>query len=122
MWSITTGIVGVFGTWAAVTYLERRVSDWRPHHYWFLGLAGLFPAWLIAFLSLLQPVTKGASEAPLPPQAIFSSGGALLGIIGTDYLLRRLQESGRTVRPVTYWALGLLALLPGWLIALVRFK
>lgn len=122
MWSITTGMVGVFGTWAAVAYLEDQFPDWRPHHYWFLGLAGLFPAWLIAFLTLLPPVTKGAAEAPLPPQAIFSSGVALLGIIGTDYLLRRLQESGRPLRPVIYWSLGLVALLPAWLIALARFK
>lgn len=122
MWSIATGMIGVFGTWAAVAYLKERLPDWRLHHYWFLGLAGLFPAWLIAFLALLQPVTEGAVEAPLPPQAIFSSGAALFGIIATDYLLRRFQKSGRALTHLTSWALGLLALLPAWLIALVVLK
>jgi hypothetical protein len=115
-------MIGIFGTWAAVSYLKNRVPDQKPRHYWFLGLVGLFPAWLIAFLALLQPVTTGAAEAPLPPQAIFSSGAALLGIIATDYLLRRLQQSGRMLPPLTSWALGLAASLPAWFIALVSFK
>ena len=121
MWSIITGVVGIFGTWAAVTYLAARVPDWRPQHYWFLGLAALFPAWLIAFLGLLQPTTQQVADAPLPPRALLSSGVALFGIIVTDYLLRRFQQSGRSLRPVIYWIIGWVALVPAWLIASVNF-
>jgi hypothetical protein len=121
MWSIIIGVVGIFATWAALISLEGRVADWRGHHYWFLGLAGLFPAWLIAFLALLPPLTRETADVPLPPRALLSSGVALFGVIATDYLLRRLQKSGRTLRPVTYWIIGWAALLPGWLIALVSF-
>ncbi len=117
MWSILTGVAGVFATWAALACLEKE-----PRYYWFLGLAGFFPAWLIAFLGLLQPVTQGAADVPLPPRALFSSGAALLGVIVTDYLLRQLQKSGLGLRPVTYWIIGLVALLPAWCIALVSFR
>lgn len=122
MWSIAFGIVGLFATWAALTYLERSASDRKPHHCWLLGLAALFPAWLISFLALLQPVTQGAADAPLPPRALLSSSAGLAGIIVTDYLLRRMQKSGRALAPLASWALGVLALLPAWLIALVSFK
>ena len=121
MWSIIIGVVGILGTWAALAYLKGRASDWQPRHYWFLGLAGLFPAWLIAFLGLLQPLTQRADETPLPPRAILSSGALLFGIIVTDYLLRRFQKSERTFPAITYWIIGLVALLPAWCIALARF-
>ena len=122
MWSIITGVMGALGTWVAVIYVERRGCEWRARHYWFLGLAGLFPAWLSAFLGLLPPVARAAVETPLPPPAILSSGAALFCIIITDYLLRRLQRSGLALRAVTYWIIGLVALLPAWLIALVGFR
>lgn len=121
MGSIITGVAGVFATWAALTYLEKGIAGWNARHFWLLGLAGLFPAWLSAFLGLLQPLAGGAADVPLPPRALFSSGAALCGIIVTDYLLRRLQRSGRVFRPVTYWIIGSVALLPAWCIALVRF-
>lgn len=121
MWPVLTGVAGVFATWAAVAYLDGKTSDRREHRYWLLGLAGLFPAWLIAFLGLLQPVTQKPDETPLPPRALLSSGALLCGIIATDFLLRRLQKSGHSLRPVVYWIIGLVALLPAWLIALTRF-
>ena len=121
MASILVGAVGVLGSGAAACYLKGRASEWRPQHYWFLGLAGLFPAWLVAFLGLLQPLTKETAEAPLPPRALFSSAVALIGVIATDYLLRRLQKSGHTLPLVTYWIIGVIALVPAWLIALVGF-
>jgi NADH:ubiquinone oxidoreductase subunit 6 (subunit J) len=116
MASILVGAVGVLGSGVAACYLKGRASEWTPQHYWFLGLAGLFPAWLIAFLSLLQPLTQETTEAPLPPRALFSSAAALMGIIATDYLLRRMQKSGQTFQPLTYWIIGLIALFPAWLI------
>ena len=61
------------------------------------------------------------SIAALPPRALFSSVVALIGVIATDYLLRRLQKSGHTLSLVTYWIIGVIALVPAWLIALVGF-
>lgn len=104
-----------------MSYLKGKVPDLGAHHYWLFGLASLFPAWLISFLALLQPITQSAADAPLPPRALFSSGVGLAGIIATDYLLRQLQKSGRSLRPLIYWLVGLMALLPAWCIALVRF-
>lgn len=106
---------------AAIPYLQSQVPGWKAQHCWFLGLAGLFPAWLTAFLGLLQPLTNKTADAPLPPRALLSSATALVGVIATDYLLRQLQKSGRTLRPITYWIIGLLALFPGWCIASVGF-
>lgn len=105
--------VGVCASGAAALYLKNR----EPRHYWLLGLAGLFPAWLITFLTLIEPATRSAVEVPLPPRALFSSSAGLLGVIATDYLLRTLPKSGRVLTPLTCWMMGWLALVPAWLIA-----
>ena len=105
----------------ALICLQGKVPDWRAQHYWILGIAGLFPAWLVAFLSVLQPASQSAVDVPLPPRALFSSAAGLMGIIAADYLLRRVQQSGRVLRPVTCWIIGWGALVPAWLIASVNF-
>lgn len=118
-WSILAGLLGVLGTGVATAYLSRRNSSRRGAIYWLLGIAALLPAWLIAFLDLL-----GRSTGPRPERAsiaawILSSSVALLGVIVTDAAVKRLRESGRGHRPLTCWLLGVLALLPGWGIALL---
>ncbi|HEX9445590.1 MAG TPA: hypothetical protein VGA73_15820 [Candidatus Binatia bacterium] len=104
---------GILASGAAAFYLKSRA----PRHYWLLGLAGLFPAWLWAFLTLIEPATRSAVEVPLPPRALFSSSAGLLGVIATDYLLRTLPKSGRVLKPFTCWMMGWIALVPAWLIA-----
>lgn len=116
-WSIVFGVLGLFGTGAVVLYLSRWVSNWRPQHHWFLGLAALFPAWLIAFLGLL-PSSVGPEYAPLPHSALLSSGAAILGVIFTDMVVRRLDKTGYSLSSFTYWLLGIAGLVPAWLIAL----
>ena len=118
-WSLVVGIVGVLGTGAAVRRLQAKNSGRELRHYWLLGAGALFPAWLIAFLGLLQPATKQPVDVPLPPQALLSSGAALLGLIATDYLLRRLQKPGANSSPLTCWLLGCLALVPAWIVLLL---
>ncbi|MGH7771717.1 MAG: hypothetical protein ACREQA_05715 [Candidatus Binatia bacterium] len=115
--SIVLGVLGLFATGAALPYLSRWVSNWRPRQRWLLGLAALFPAWLIAFLGLL-PSSVGPEYEPLPRSAILSSVVALLGVIFTDTVARRLDKSGYSLSPLTYWLLGVAGLLPAWLIAL----
>jgi hypothetical protein len=119
MVSIIIGILGIIGTGVVVPYLEKKIPNRPVQQYWFLGLAGLFPAWLTAFLGLLRPVSQGVVEAPLPPPALLSSGMGVLGIIAADYLLRRFQKRGQTLAPAAYWALGWVALLPAWIVAII---
>ncbi len=121
-WSVALGVFGIFAAWGALASLGRRGPDSKPQHCWLIGIAGLFPAWLIAFLTLLQPATQGSAEVPLPPQALLSSGVGLGGVIVTDYLLRRAQKSGRAVSPLVSWCLGVVALIPACLIAWVSLK
>ncbi|MGH7767674.1 MAG: hypothetical protein ACREQP_09490, partial [Candidatus Binatia bacterium] len=87
--------------------------------YWLIGLAGLFPAWLIAFLTVIQPASQSAVDVPLPPRALFSSAIGLIGVIATDYVLRRAQQTGRELSSFLSWVMGWAALIPAWLIVTV---
>ena len=102
-------LVGAVGSAAAVFYIapdSRRA--------WLLGLAGLFPAWLVAFLTLIDPASRSVVDIPLPPRALLSSGAGLLGIIATDYYLRKC---GGAIKAMNAWMIGVTALMPAWLIA-----
>jgi uncharacterized membrane protein (GlpM family) len=111
--SLIVGVVGVLVSAVATIFLKDR----PPRHYWLLGLASLFPAWLIAFLTVLQPASQSAVDVPLPPRALFSSAAGLLGVIATDYFIRRAQAAGRELSPVMCWIIGWVSLIPAWLIA-----
>lgn len=116
--SITLGVLGLFATGAVVPYLNRWVSNWRPQHHWFLGLAALFPAWLIAFFSLLPHSLVQGPRAPLPRSVLLCSVAALFGVIFTEVAVRQLDKSGYSLSPFTYWLFGVAGLVPAWLIAL----
>lgn len=118
-WSVLAGVLGVLGTGVGTVYLSRQESSGRQGIYWLLGIAALLPAWLIAFLDLLARSSGPRPEKALIASWILSSSLALLGVIVTDAALKRLHESGRGHRPLTCWLLGVLALLPGWGIALL---
>ena len=120
-WSVLIGLVGALATWGAMRSLGGRESSQRPHLHWSLGLAALLPAWLIAFVGLLGASASptGRPEASLSVFLHLASSAALLGIILSDGAMRRLRESGRAYRSVTYWLLGGAALVPAWGIALL---
>ena len=115
--SIILGVLGLFATAAGVPYLSRWGSNWGPRQHWLLGVMALFPAWLIAFLGLL-PSYVGPEYDPLPRSALLSSMVALLGVVFTDTAVRRLDKSGYSLSPFTYWLLGAAGLVPAWVIAL----
>jgi len=117
-WSVVLGVLGLFGTGAAVPYLRSWVSDWRPQHHWFLGLAALFPAWVIAFLALLPHSIGQGPRAPLPRSVLLCSVTALFGVIFTEVAVRQLDRRGYSLSPFTYWLFGVAGLVPAWLIAL----
>jgi len=109
--SFAIALAGIVLSAAAMLYVrpESRAA-------WLFGLAALFPAWLSAFLTLIDPASRSAVDIPLPPRALLSSGAGLLGIIVTDYYLRK---SGGALNARSAWMMGVAALLPGWLIAAV---
>jgi hypothetical protein len=116
--SVILGVLGIIASSAAVFYLNQKGGDARQC--WLVGLAGLFPAWLIAFLTVIQPASQSAVDVPLPPRALFSSAIGLIGVIATDYLIRRAQQTGRELSPFLAWVMGWVALVPAWLIVLGR--
>jgi hypothetical protein len=118
-WSVVVGVLGVLVTGGGTAYVSGRKHGASPHLCWILGLAALLPAWLLAFLGLLGPSPAGRPEGSLGASFIVSSSAALLGIIVTDGAVRRLSASEGGRRPLTYWCLGLAALLPAWGIALL---
>lgn len=115
IWSVLAAAVGICGTGALVARADTRSPQWSPERYWLLGMAALFFAWLIAFLGLLSLGTQAVPKGVV----IGTSVAPLLGAIVTDTLVRRLRETGRQRRPVTFWLLGIAALLPGWGLGLV---
>jgi len=115
--SVALGVLGVAMISAGWPHLRRYVPYWGPRQHWILGLAALFPAWLIAFMGLL-PSSPGGFETSLPRPALFSSAAVLLGVIFTDGLARHLQSRTDDQWPLLYCLLGMAALIPGWFIAL----
>ena len=118
IWSVVAGVLGICGAGAWIVRLSSRSPHSSPERYWLWGMAALFPAWLIAFLGVL-----GSSTGPMPKGAFIGSSAApLVGVIVTDTVVRHLRQSGRRHRPVTYWLLGIAALLPAWGIALLALS
>ena len=118
---LTMAVVGILGTGAATSYLQGKVDRWGPQYFWFLGLIALFPVWLLRFFAILLPATKEAGDVPLPPRAILASGVALLGVIASDFLVRRMQRSSSVRRGLAFWILGVIALLPALCVTFLNF-
>lgn len=116
--SIFAALLGLVAIGFGTVLLSRRESPLRPETHWFLGIAALLPAWLIAFLGLIGLSTSPGTGKASSLLWILSSAAAVLGVIFTDAALRRLREMGRAQRPSIPWFLGVVALLPGWGIAL----
>ncbi len=117
--SVVVGILGALASRAWMRRVAQRAATADPHVPWSIGLLGLMPGWLIAFVALLgtspAPRLQGAAEAAW----ILSSSAALLGTIVTEALLRRAAESGAAPGPLVYWKYGVAALIPAWAIAVL---
>ncbi len=121
-WSVLIGVLGVFGTAGVLAYLRRREISPVVEYSWLVGLAALAPAWLVGILSILGQSPVQVTDTPLPRSVLFSSAAALLGVIFTDPLNRRLQAKGVTPRWTTLWLLGVVSFIPAWMIALWVLK
>jgi hypothetical protein len=47
-----------------------------------------------------------------------ASAAAILGVLGSDWLINREEKEGSASRPLVSWLLGAAALAPAWLVAL----
>lgn len=83
------------------------------------GIAAFSPAWIIAVLGLLGRMKGRFPDMSVTVWWLVSGAPALLGVIVTDGLLRRLQDSGRDYPPARYWEVGLGTFFPAWCVALL---
>jgi hypothetical protein len=119
VWSVSVGVLGICGTGLWLMARSRQQDHGHPLRVWGLGLGAVLPAWLLAFLGLFAaPTGQSAVAVTLPPAAIWSSGVGLLGVVATDAAVRRLHAAGRLNGGALSWLLGVVALLPGWGVAL----
>ena len=103
--SIVLGVLGLLATAAVLPYTGKWSPNAGPKHSWLLGLAALFPAWLIAFLALLPDSIEPGRGAPLPRSVLLCSVTALFGVILTEMAVRQLDKRGYSLSPFTYWLL-----------------
>lgn len=117
-WSIYLSILGIFGTGGLLGYLRRRGSLTTMEPCWFLGVVALAPAWLVCIFAILGQSTAQVIDTPLPRPVLYSSAAALLGIIFSDVLNRRLEGWGFVLSSKISWGLGVGALVPAWFVTL----
>ena len=117
LWSAALAGLGLAASrWGALPLAERTAGG-TPRSAWLAGLPALLPAWLICFVSLLGGV--GSAQAPPRPAFLGASAAAILGVIASDALFGREERRGAAARPLACWLLGVLALLPAWMVALL---
>jgi len=116
--SVIAAVLGLFATAAVLPYVGKWLPNAGPKQHWLLGLAALFPAWLIAFLALLPHSIGPGRGAPLPRSVLLCSVTALFGVIFTEMAVRQLDRRGYSLSSFTYWLLGVAGLVPAWSIAL----
>ena len=117
--SLFLALIGVVASRVGLTRATAGDVPRDPHVHWVIGLVALVPAWLTAFLALLP------TEPGVRPQAIssaswlLSGAAALIGAIATEARIREGGHAGEPVRTAATrpWRLGVLSLVPAWLIA-----
>jgi hypothetical protein len=117
VWSLAFAVVGVaVSRWGART-LARRPTPATPRVLWVAGLPTLLLAWLVPFVSLLN--ASGTIEGPPRKTFMGASAAAILGVLASDWLINREEQRGPDSRPLVSWLLGVAALVPAWLVALI---
>jgi len=84
---------------------------------WVTGVPALLFAWLVPLVSLLNAV--GTAGGPPRKAFMVASAAAILGVLGSDWLINREERRASAARPFAWWLLGAAALAPAWLVALV---
>jgi hypothetical protein len=117
LWSLALAIAGVLASRWGVRALARRPTPPTPRALWVAGLPALLLAWLVPFVSLLN--ASGTIEGPPRKTFMGASAAALLGVLVSDWLINREEARASGQRPLVSWLLGVAALVPAWLVALI---
>ena len=116
LWSLGLAVVGLVLSRVGARALARRAAS-TPRVLWVTGLPALLLAWLVPFVSLLN--ASGTAEGPPRKTFMVASAAAILGVLGSDWLINREEKQGSAGRPLVSWLLGAAALAPAWLVALL---
>jgi hypothetical protein len=117
LWSLGLAMAGLAASRGGATAFARRTPPPSPRTLWVLGLPALLLAWLFPFVSLLN--AAGTAEGPPRKAFMVASAAAILGVLGSDWLIAREEKRGSAARPFVGWLLGAAALAPAWLVALL---
>jgi cytochrome c oxidase assembly factor CtaG len=117
VWSLALAVVGVAVSRRGVLALARRQTPPTPRVLWVTGLPALLFAWLVPFVSLLN--ASGTIEGPPRKTFMGASAAAILGVLASDWLINREEKRVPSGRPLVSWFLGVAALVPAWLVALI---
>ena len=117
LWSLGLSVVGLVASRVGARALARRAPAPTPRVLWVTGLPALLLAWLVPFVSLLN--ASGSAEGPPRKTFMVASAAAILGVLGSDWLINREEKRAPAPRPVVSWLLGAAALAPAWLVALL---
>lgn len=116
--SVGLGLLGIIASRTGLERLTAASASRDPHAYWALGLATLLPAWLVAFLGLLG-TTPGVRPQLVSGEAwVLSAAAGLIGAIATEARVRGAGDSAEAHHAARLWRLGMLSLVPAWVIAL----
>jgi hypothetical protein len=117
LWSFALAVLGLAASRWGASVLARRAPPTTPRAQWLAGLPALLPAWLLPFVSLLNAV--GTAEGPPRKAFMVASAAAILGVLGSDWLINREEHRLPAARPLRWWLIGAAALAPAWLVALL---
>jgi hypothetical protein len=117
LWSLGLAVVGLAMSRVGARALARRTPRPTPRGLWVAGLPALLLAWLVPFVSLLN--ASGTAEGPPRRAFMVASAAAILGVLGSDWLINREEKRGSAARPLVSWLFGAAALAPAWLVALL---
>ena len=117
LWSLGLAVVGLAVSRWGARALARRMPAPTPRACGSPALPALLLAWLVPFVSLLN--ASGTAEGPPRKAFMVASAAAILGVLGSDWLINR-EEKARPRRARSRgWLLGAAALAPAWLVALL---
>ena len=116
-WSLGLAVVGVAGSaWGARAVVRRSLAP-TPRIMWATGVPALLLAWLVPLVSLLN--AAGTAEGPARKTFMVASAAAILGVLGSDWLINREEKRKVAPRPFAWWLLGAVTLAPAWVVALL---
>jgi hypothetical protein len=114
LWSLGLALVGIAGSACGARAVARRSPT--PRFMWVTGVPALLLAWLVPLVSLLN--AAGTVEGPPRKAFMIASAAAILGVLGSDWLINREEKQRAAPRPFVWWLVGAAALAPAWVVAL----